>query len=74
MFTPIQNTWLKGFQDDCSQAKYRQTFTDRHLLIPIKIFMHSNLFIHTHKGSLTKNVMVKPVLMKMYKQIRKFDF
>ena len=36
--------------------------------------MHSNLFIHTHKGSLIKDLMVKPVLMKMYKQIRKCNF
>ena len=36
LFTPISNIYTsKGFQDDWSQVNNRQTFTNRHLLIPI---------------------------------------
>ena len=35
LFTPIQNITSKSFQDDWSQVNNRQTFTDKHLLIPI---------------------------------------
>ena len=36
-------------------------------------FIHSYLFIHSHKGGLTIGLLVKPPLMKMYKQIRKLN-
>ena len=37
LFIPISNKYTsKGFQDDWSQVNNRHTFTDRHLLIPIK--------------------------------------
>ena len=29
------------------------------------------MFIHSHKGSLTTGLMVKPPLMRMYKQVQK---
>ena len=35
LFTPISNIYFKSFQDDWSQNNNRQTFIDRHLLIPI---------------------------------------
>ena len=37
------------------------------------MLIHSHWFIHSHKGGLTIVLMVKPPLMKMYKQIRKLN-
>ena len=36
-------------------------------------FIHSHLFLHSHNGGLTVGLLVKPPLMKMYKQIRKLN-
>ena len=36
-------------------------------------FIHSHLFIHSHKGGLTIALMAKPPVMERYKQIRKLN-
>ena len=64
---PCQIYALKSFQDDWSQVNNRQTFTDKHLLIPIN---SEGLYIQgwfDHRS----DVLYQNPLMRIYKQIRK---
>ena len=36
-------------------------------------FIHSHLFIHSHKSGLTIGLMVKPPLMRIYKKIKQLN-
>ena len=64
---PCQIYASKSFQDDWSQVNNRQTFNDKHLLIPIN---SEGLYIQgwfDHRSG----VLYQNPLMRIYKQIRK---
>ena len=63
----------KGFQDDWSQVNNnRQTFTDRHLLIPINLQIYKFSFVCAFSsGWFEHRSYDQTTLMRMYKQIRK---